>query len=215
MVSLEFREIFEEAEIDLFLSRFKDYVGVKLPTDYAKNSKIIGAFLHERLVGGYMLVLFPPFRSQLFVPDRIKKSEKFFANSPYDMMEINGLWISSSLKDPKLQMSVWFRLVSDIFLSKKKYVLLLRDARNQTMGRLLGLAKPKVLYEGAPTVMAGDQTHSRIQLSYTSRWNIIVNSYKYWLELRHRQKRARSYISRPRNFSNLNSGKSSHPELIK
>jgi hypothetical protein len=215
MESLAFREIFGEPEVEIFLSRFQDYVGVKLPNDYAKNSKIVGAFLHGRMVAGYMLVLSPPFRSLLFVPDKVKHSDPFFSKSPYEMMEINGLWISSSLRSPKLQMSVWFHLVSNIFLSKKKYVLLLRDSRNKTMGRLLGLAKPKVLYDGAPLLMAGEQTHSRIQLSYTSRWNILINSYKYWLELRRRRGRAKSFVPRPSNFSNIRPAKQSHPELIK
>jgi len=167
------------------------------------------------MVAGYMLVLSPPFRSLLFVPDRTKQSNLFFTESPHEMMEINGLWISSSLRSSKLQMAVWFHLVSNIFRSKKKFVLLLRDSRNKTMGRLLGLAKPKILYEGSPILMVGDQTHSKIQLSYTSRWSILVNSYKYGLELRQRQNRAKSLIPRPTNLASFNPTKNSHPEPIK
>jgi len=215
MASLAFREICEETEIEVFLNRFQDYVGVKLPIDYAMRSKIVGAFLHGRMVAGYMLVLSPPFRSYLFVPDRIKQSNPFFAENPFGMMEINGLWISSSLRSPKLQMSVWFHLVSNIYLSKKKFVLLLRDSRNKTMGRLLSLAEPKLLFEGTPNLMIGDQTHSKIQLSYTSRWSILINSYKYWLELRQRQNRAKSFVPRPIKITSFNPTKHSHPEPIK
>ena len=211
MEALAFREICEEPEIDLFLERFQDYVGVRLPEDYVRKSRIIGVFLGNRLVGGYMLVLSPSFRSLLFVPDRTKDKNIFFANSPYEMMEVNGLWISSTLRNPKMQMTVWFHLVSNIFMAKKKYVLLLRDSRNKTMERLLGLAKPKVLYEGAPNLMAGDETHNQIQVSYASRWSILLNSYKYWIELRRRQRRARLFVTSSTKLVGLNGAKHTHP----
>ena len=82
MESLEFKELHEEGEIEVFLIRFQDYVGVKLPVDYAIGSKIIGVFLSGRMVAGYMLVLSPPFRSLLFVPDQAKQSDSFFSENP-------------------------------------------------------------------------------------------------------------------------------------
>ncbi|MBT8147403.1 MAG: hypothetical protein KJN90_11155 [Gammaproteobacteria bacterium] len=215
MESLAFKEIEKEAEIEDFLNRFQGYVGVRLPIDYARRSKIIGAFQHGRMVAGYMLVLSAPFRSLLFVPDRTKQSHSFFSEDPFQMMEVNGLWISSRLRNPKLQLSVWFHLVSNIFLTKRKHVLLLRDSRNTAMRRLLGLANPRLLYEGSPTLMAGEQTHSSIQVSYTRRWSILLNSYKYWLELRQRQFRANSRISKQTELSSFDPTRHTNLEPIK
>jgi len=38
--------------------------------------------------------------------------------------------------------------------------------------------------------MAGESTHKKIQVSYTTRWSIVLNIPKYLLELRRRQLRA-------------------------
>lgn len=193
MEKLAFKTIETEDGMNLFLDKFQNYVGVRLPLVYARNSKIVGVFLKDKLVGGYMLVTKPGFRSLMFVPDSIKTSHNFFKHDAYEMMEVNGLWISPALKDPRQQMKVWFKLVRDIFACRKNYVLLLRDARNKIMERLLGMANPVALYEGAPFVTAGSTTHEKIQVSYTTRWSIILNSHKYWLELKNRQKRAEEF----------------------
>jgi hypothetical protein len=212
---LAFRKITEYQEIEIFLQRFQDYVGVKLPTDYVERSTIVGVFLNKRMVGGYMLVLSPGFRSLLFVPDEIKRQTAFFSNNLSEMMEINGLWISSSLRNPKLQLAVWFHLVANIFLSKRKFILLLRDARNKSMRRLLSLAKPILLYEGAPLLMAGHITHDRIQVSYTTRWSILLHSYHYWLELRSRQQRVSLISPLLSRLSRYNTTKPTAPHYVK
>ncbi|MBL4820772.1 MAG: hypothetical protein JKY98_07255 [Gammaproteobacteria bacterium] len=193
MEKLVFKGLSSEAEINLFLDKFKNCVGVRLPFDYAKRSSIVGAFLHDKLVGGYMLVTSPEFRSLIFVPDAIKNTNPFFQQNQFEMMEVNGLWISPALKCPKMQLSVWFHLIKDIFLSRKKYVLLMRDLRNKTTERLFNMANPTPLFQGSPKLMAGDNSHDEIQVSYTSRWSIVLNSHKYWKELKNRQQRATQF----------------------
>ena len=195
MEKLVYRQIESESELELFLDRFRNFVGVRLPSIYAKNSKVVGVFLHEKMVGGYMLVTKPEFRSLMFIPDSIKNTNSFFGLNQYEMMEVNGLWISPALKCPKMQLNVWFHLIKDIFVSRKKNVLLMRDLRNKTMERLFNMANPTPLYQGAPMLLVGDKSHDEIQVSYTSRWSIVLNSYKYWKELKNRQKRARDYAT--------------------
>ena len=60
-----------------------------------------------QLASIYLLVTEPEFRSISFIPDEIKKTNPFFNEDQYNMVEINGLWISPSLKTPMLQVSVW------------------------------------------------------------------------------------------------------------
>lgn len=81
-------------------------------------------------------------------------------------------------------------LIKDIFFSRKKYVLLMRDARNRSMERFLNMANPVNVYNGPPLTMAGQDTHENIQVSYTTRWGIVLNIHKYLLELRSRKLRS-------------------------
>lgn len=193
MEKLTFNEIQSKCEIDNFLGKVENYNGVRLPEDYANNSKIIGAYKSGKLVAGYMLVTQPGFRSLLFVPDKVKSRHSFFKNDQFEMMEVNGLWIGPALKKPSEQMRVWMQLIKDIFVCRKNFVLLMRDARNKNMERFMGMAHPIEIYEGEPWQMAGERTHSKIQVGYTTRWKIILNSHKYLAELFDRQRRATAY----------------------
>lgn len=191
MEKLAFNTIEKEEEINLFLDKFQNYVGVRLPYDYATNSKIVGAFLQNRLVGGYMLVTKPGFRSLLFVPDEVKNSHPFFKEETFEMMEVNGLWLGPQIKTAKQQFTVWMRLMRDVLNCRKNFVLLMGDARNRNIGYIHGLTNPVSLYEGAPSLMVGDSSHDSVRISYTTRWNIISNLPKYWLEYRGRIQRAK------------------------
>ena len=66
----------------------------------------------------------------------------------------------------------------------------MHDSRNKNMERFLDMANPEKLYAGSPLPMAGESTHRKIQVSYTTRWSIVLNIPKYLLELRRRQLRA-------------------------
>lgn len=193
MEKLEFRTITSEKETELVLDKIESNLGVRLPTEYARNSQIVGVFLREQLSACYMLVTRPSFRSLLFVPDQAKRENKFFENDTFEMMEVNGLWIGPALKNPILQLKVWANLIKDIFLSKKRFVLLMQNSSNKCMERFMNMANPKELFQGEPMAMAGERTHKTIRVSYTTRWSIILNAPKYLNELYQRQQRADSF----------------------
>ena len=193
MDKLIFRTLTSDTEINLVLEKTERYSGVRLPAEYVSKSKVVGVFLHDQLAACYMLVTKPNFRSLMFVPDSTKKTCEFFVEDQYEMMEVNGLWIGPSLKKPVLQVKVWMHLISDIFQSRKKYVLLMRDSRTKSMEKFINMANPISLYEGESISMAGEITHDEIQVSYTTRWKIMLNVHKYIIELWHRNKRADSY----------------------
>ena len=143
-----------------------------------------------QLASIYMLVTEPEFRSISFIPDEIKKTNPFFNEDQYNMVEINGLWISPSLKTPMLQVSVWGHLIKDIFLCKKKHVLLMRNSKTKSMERFLNMVNPEILYEGEPNQMSGQKTHQMIEVSHSTRWSIILNTPKYIQEFYQRKRRS-------------------------
>ncbi|MDT8427333.1 MAG: hypothetical protein RQ757_01045 [Pseudomonadales bacterium] len=189
MDAIKFRTLIEAEEIEKYLSKFEGYVQVKLPYDYASRSKIVAGFKGEEMVAGYMLVTKPAFRSLMFVPDEVKSSHDFFKNDQYEMMEINGLWIGPGLKTAADQFQVWLNLVWDTFMLKKQYVLIMSDARNQNATHMYSLTGSKVLYEGPPMLMAGARSHAGIRFSYTTRWQLLLNIPRYWMEYKSRERR--------------------------
>ena len=189
MEAIKFRTLSTDPEIDTFLSRFERYVGVKLPYDYAVRSKFVAAFKGEQMVGGYMLVTRPEFRSLMFVPDTVRREHEFFQNDSYDMMEINGVWMSASLKTAAEQFRIWLHLIVSAFQCRKQYILLMANQRNINIRHIHAMTGAKDVYEGPPMLMAGNQSHSTIRVSYTTRWALLLNVPRYWWEHKSRERR--------------------------
>ena len=189
MEAIKFKTLTNDQDIDTFLSRFESYVGVKLPYDYAQRSTFAAGFRGEEMVGGYMLVTRPEFRSLMFVPDAVRAEHDFFKNDSYDMMEINGVWMSASLKTAAEQFGIWLRLILDAFKCRKQYVLLMANQRNLNIRHVHAMTGAKDIYEGEPMLMAGEKSHSTIRVSYTTRWSLLLNVPRYWLEYKSRERR--------------------------
>jgi hypothetical protein len=190
MEAIKFRTLETDQEIDYFINRFESYVGVKLPYDYSQRSEVIAGFKGNEMVCGYMLVTKPSYRSLMFIPDEVKNTHPFFKNDSYDMMEINGVWISASLKEVSEHFTVWMRMVWDILKCRKQYILLMANKRNTNIRNVHTMTGATDLYEGAPMLMAGDNSHASIRVSYTTRWAFVMNLPRYWLEYKRRERRS-------------------------
>lgn len=190
MEAIKFKTLSKESEIDMYLSKFEGFVGVRLPHDYSLRSTIVGAFKGDDMIGGYMLVTKPQFRSLMFVPDQVKAQGKFFKNDQYEMMEVNGVWLSAAVKSAADQYRFWMKMIVDIFMARKKYILLMADLRNSNVRNIHGMTNPELLYEGPPMLMAGARSHSSIRVSYTTRWQMILNMPRYFMEYRNRERRS-------------------------
>lgn len=208
MEKLTFKTITTQEEIELVLQKIESNLGVRLSNDYANNSKVVGVFLQGQLSACYMLVTRPSFRSLLFIPDHVKKSTELFQNEEFEMMEVNGLWIGPALKNPIMQLRVWAHLVLDIFMSKKRFVLLMQNSNNKCMEKFMDMANPQCIYEGEPLLMAGEKTHKTIRVSFTTRWNIVLNAPKYLKELLQRQQRAQAFSQKQTYLRSLKHSKS-------
>jgi hypothetical protein len=208
MEKLTFREIETRIETELFIEKFQVSAGVRLPLNYVENSQIIGVFLHEKLVAGYLIVTEPGYRSLMFVPDAVKKSNEFFQNNQNDMLEVNGLWIGPALKSPLQQFRVWAHLAMKVITSRKEYVLLMSNSKNKNIQFLHGLLDSKPIYEGTPNLMVGDESHETIRVGFTTPWTIILNAPRYLKEVWQRQQRAHIFSQKQTNLQSLKQSKS-------
>lgn len=208
MEKLEFRTISKKEDTEIVLDKIETNLGVRLPLEYAMKARIVGVFLRGQLSACYMLVTEPKFRSLLFVPDKTKKENEFFRKDSFEMMEVNGLWIGPALRDPRMQLRVWGHLIKDIFMSKKRYVLLMQNSNNKCMERFTNMSNPTRVYEGEPLIAAGESTHKTIRVSFTTRWSIVLNAPKYLNELLQRRQRAAVFSKKQSYLRSLKSSNS-------
>jgi len=190
MEAITYRTLTTKQEIETYLQRFGNHVKVKLPYDYIDRSTIVGAYRGDEMVAGYMLVTKPAFRSLLFVPDAVKKENGFFRNDEYEMMEVNGLWIGAGVRSARDQFSIWLHMLRDVFMCRKKYVLLMADTRNANICKIHNLMGKQELYQGPAHSLAGMNTHDTISVGYATRWSLVMNLPKYLAEYRNRQRKS-------------------------
>lgn len=194
MAKITFRRLTSTDELDTFLSMTEHHSGVRLPSAYAKQARVQGAFVDGHLAGGYMLVTRPDFRTLMFVPDRCKKTHEFFNNSPYEMMEVNALWVGPAIKTVPMQLRFWTQLVVDIFFCRKRYLLLMSNPKNKAIQSIHRMTSPTSLYQGAPQLAGGQESHREIKVGYTTRWNLLLNYPLYLREAMARRKRVRETL---------------------
>ena len=106
------------------------------------------------------------------------------------MMEVNGVWISAAVKSASDQYRFWMKMIVDIFMARKKFILLMADLRNANVRNIHSMTNPELLHEGPPMLMAGAQSHSTIRVSYTTRWQMILNMPRYFMVYRNRERRS-------------------------
>ena len=189
MKKLNFEIVKDTSITALVLDKIEYFSGVRLPMDYARNSKLVVVRQNDKLVAGYMIVTKPPFRSIAFVPDGVAIKNSFFRNSIHDMIEVNGFWISPAVKSPYSQLRIWWQLAFDVFSERKNFVLLMRNEKNSNMQKFFCMVNPTNLYLGSPQLMAGESSHEKISVSYCTRWQLVKNLHRYAWELFHRQSR--------------------------
>lgn len=52
METIKFKTLSKDSEIDMYLSKFEGFVGVRLPHDYSLRSTIVGAFKGDDMIRG-------------------------------------------------------------------------------------------------------------------------------------------------------------------
>ena len=195
MAKITFCRLTSTSELDTFLSMTEHHSGVRLPPSYAKQARVQGAFVDGHLAGGYMLVTRPEFRTLMFVPDSCKNAHDFFNNSPYEMMEVNALWVGPAIKTVPIQLRFWTQLVLDIFLCRKRYLLLMSNPKNKAIQSIHRMTSPTSLYQGAPQLAGGQESHQEIKVGYTTRWNLLLNYPLYLREAVARRRRVRETLN--------------------
>ena len=148
---------------------------MRLPTAYAAQGTVVGFYNdQQQLVGGYMLITEPGFRSLLALPHHVKREDRFFKhNLPAEMMEVNGLWLHRRYTIGAPSVFFWRTLLQDMIACRKPYVLLMRDSRNVGVGKTHDQLHPTRIYAGLSQPAPGMKTHHEIVLAYTTRARLM------------------------------------------
>lgn len=173
-LKLKIRELDDDIEVEKFLVKFKDNIGVKLSLSYSKQGKVFGAYVDNQLVGGFMVITEPSYRSLMFVPDHVKDEDPILkSNSIRDFVEVNGFWIENRYRATNLSTKIWLSIRKEVLRANKTYLLLMYNAENKGLAKIYANMKPKRIYLGPARVMANQVTHNNIAVCAVHRTDFI------------------------------------------
>jgi len=139
------------------------YLKVKYPLEFLKPNLVRGVFSNDqKMIGGYIVALTPPFRSLDLVPPKALKASSVYNQLDLNsVLEINGLWLSPQAKNRLDSIRTWFRLYLDVISSPKEHLVFVYDQAQEKLGKLYSACDPQTIYAGKTLRLAGIEEDER------------------------------------------------------
>lgn len=147
---MEFKAIASIAELTEFDERITQMTSVKFPMAYWQHCQVIGCHNSEqKLIGGYALVLEPPFRSLMVLSKVPEAYEQFCRAVPLDRLaEVTGLWAESKVMSRHDRVKFGQTMVRALYECDRDYFLYVYNLDRPYLQKLYARTNPKVLFRG-------------------------------------------------------------------
>jgi hypothetical protein len=165
-----FRTLHDEQELEQFSDHTERYLSLRLPRDYLEKGKVVACYSDEGdMVGGYALILKPPFRAVELIPEEVRSGSSVLKRIPGDsMFEINGLWLSPRARKHKASFRLWIRLYCDAIRTGKSHFIYAYDLDNGSLERLYSICRPEILFRGQVAPLPGMLHAERLSIEVSS-----------------------------------------------
>ena len=167
------REITTNNDLKILSEEFSKFVGLKLEISYLSNGNSF-LFLEknsQKLLGGYAIIVKPPFRFISLLPKNIIKDNDFFKkNEDTHFFEVNAFFVKEK-RWLKLILIEMLRYIKDNI--NKDYLLIFFDANNKKISRLWqkNLSLNEV-YIGFPSSDVIKTSHKLVYFGYVEKKSI-------------------------------------------
>ena len=182
---LKFSVVTSESDIQQCLLGFAKYVDVVLPMAYARQGFMTACHSDDgSLVGAYLIVTSPVFRTMVVTPQFVRENSLFFQNvSMHDCVEVNALWLSPEVTSKMEAISFWRKVVGDILKTNRLYLLLFYNSEIKALHRWYSYMSPTQVYVGPTEVLEGAKSHSSIFVGWVARANLRIALYKASIQM--------------------------------
>jgi hypothetical protein len=154
------RSIVLKNELDLleFQKYCAEFLHIDYPLECLQRSKVRAFIKNEKIVGGFILTLKPPFRVLESLPEAVKATHAAFKRETLEnSMEVTGLWLNPMVRGKRENFKFWMQLYTDLSFSNKKYLFYAYGLDKKHLQKIYSLMNPTVIYRGATKVMPGMQ----------------------------------------------------------
>jgi hypothetical protein len=121
-----------------------------IAADVFRRSYTAAYFIDGAMVGGYCLVLQPPFVELELLPDQVRASHLFIQRTaPEEMVSLPMLWLNKDMRGPRHSVYLWKEMLTSISKIGRSYLLYTYQLHEQRNWKLYKRASnPTNIYEG-------------------------------------------------------------------
>jgi len=159
--------------------------GVAYPYSYINEQGKCYVFTkNNKIIGGYCLIMKPPFRVIEFVKQVDTEHEKTLSGiNEKRCIEAGGLWMEPSSNNVLLGNLLWANIYKNIMKTGKQDIIFGYCNERKGLTRHYSKIRPKNLFRGTvDSSKESIKTHSNISAEYTTRTNFIIGSYRIAFE---------------------------------
>jgi len=133
------------------------HVGVLFPNEYLEAGDVYVMYdAVDNMVGGYALILEPPFRAIQSIPTSKRwKALNAVSQAGDSVCELNGLWLASEHRTPRAGLVLWRHLRQAVVARGRRAVVYAYGLEKPHLSRLYSAFAPEVLYQGETVTLEG------------------------------------------------------------
>jgi hypothetical protein len=176
LAMIRVRRLTTRPELTAFRAAANRALGIEYPLDYFKRARVYGLCDDGgALLGGFGVDARGPFRSLMQIPvsERAKLSGAIHRLSR-SAVEINGLWLSKSVRSPWAIAAFWLRLLWEIWRTGRRYIVYSYVINDRRMKRLWTPLASQVVYRGWVVQLPGMTEPERESIECASALGIVL-----------------------------------------
>jgi len=168
-----FERLVDPAAIERFSARYAEYTHVALPVSYLRQGITVGLVRDDgELVGGYALIVRPPYRFAALVPPATLARCPVSLDAP--LGEINGVWLAPELRRSPSAVLLWLHFIATAARRSEPVWVYGYNALHDGLRRLYRHIRVGTIYEG-PLVTSGPlRSIAHAAVEYTSRTRLAL-----------------------------------------
>lgn len=153
-------------ELDAFADGYASASGYRVEREYLTRGQVFVALRAERVVGGFVLNVAPPFRTMLRLPEpaRRRLAPEFPAD---DTVELTCVWLAPQARGSIASAALWGKLVWHASRRGRRHVVFGTEVVR--LRQLYERTGPRLLYEGEVRV-DGQARHGWVYSIPVERW---------------------------------------------
>lgn len=163
-----FQYLTTSQDLNNFIQKADDHIGVRFPLDYLMQNKVLGYFDGKgELIGGVAFIIKAPFRVAESLPEEgIQRLQTAVPDVDNDLFEITALWLKKSERGKASSIFFWLAIYRAVLKLGRPHFIYAYSSSKPKLGKIYSVCDPVEVYRGVTQVLPGmkDIDHEVVEI---------------------------------------------------